>query len=472
MGGATAYRVRSQLRSHWPSLLLLAVLVGAVFGGAMAAAAASRRTASVYTCYVDASDAWDALQINYPSDGSAVLDAGDVAGLPGVESVERALFEYADLGPGTAYYVSVDEGGVAAIPQRLIAGRPVDPDATNEAVIAYALAEREGLAVGDSFQLVDPAILDELDNPEDRAFVENLLARVPEARINIVGVAAAPGWFPPLVSFGQPLMQFSGGFADADASAGENTVLFIRLADGADVTGFEQAMNALAADQGRASVLLHRDIARDVGRSLRPQVVALAALAGVLTVAGLVITAQAISRHVDADATDRLALDAVGLTARDQARAAAAQWFAVGAAAGVIGIALATALSPLSPTGLARLAEPDRGLSVDIPVLGLGLAVCVVACVGAGTLLTLRRLHGRTATSGGAGCVWGRAPWSVPGFEWPSSVEARPTACRCGRRSPASASRWPRPSRPSRSARPSTVNSTTRTATACAGTSR
>jgi ABC-type lipoprotein release transport system permease subunit len=101
---------------------------------------------------------------------------------------------------------------------------------------------------------------------------------------------------------------------------------------------------------------------------------------------------------VDADATDRLALDAVGLTARDQARAAAAQWFAVGGAAGVIGIALATALSPLSPTGLARLAEPDRGLSVDIPVLGLGLAVCVGACVGAGVLLTLRRLHGRTAT--------------------------------------------------------------------------
>jgi hypothetical protein len=252
MGGATAYRVRSQLRSHWPSLLLLAALVGTVFGGAMAAAAASRRTASAYTRSVDASDAWEALQINYPSDGSAVLDAGDVARLPGVESVERALFEYADLGPGTAYYVSVDKGGVAAIPHSLIAGRPVDPDATNEAVIAHALAEREGLAVGDSFQLVDPAILDELDNPEDRAFVENLLARVPEARINIVGVAAAPGWFPPLVSFGQPLMQFSGGFADADASAGENTVLFIRLADGADVTGFQQAMNALAADQGRA----------------------------------------------------------------------------------------------------------------------------------------------------------------------------------------------------------------------------
>jgi hypothetical protein len=269
-------------------------------------------------------------------------------------------------------------------------------------------------------------------------------------------------------------MQFSGGFADADASAGENTVLFIRLADGTDVSGFEAAMHALAADQGGASVLLHRDIARDVGRSLRPQVVALAALAGVLTVAGLVITAQAISRHVDADAADRLVLDAVGLTARDQARAAAAEWFAVGAGAGVIGIALATALSPLSPTGPARLAEPDRGVSVDIAVLGLGLAICVIACVTAGALLTRRRLHGRTATPGGRRLRLGPSTvaWPARGFESPSRAEARPTEFRCGRQSPASASRSPRPSRHSPSARPSTANSTTRVATACAGTSR
>ncbi len=46
---------------------------------------------------------------------------------------------------------------------------------------------------------------------------------------------------------------------------------------------------------------------------------------------------------------------------------------------GLLGMGLAIAASPLMPVGLARLAEPDPGVEVNLAILGAGLAVAAVA---------------------------------------------------------------------------------------------
>ena len=64
-------------------------------------------------------------------------------------------------------------------------------------------------------------------------------------------------------------------------------------------------------------------------------------------------------------------------------------------AGALLGVALATAASPLAPFGLARNAEADPGFRIDGPVSLIGVLVTMLAVTGVGVLCTsaLLRKH-------------------------------------------------------------------------------
>lgn len=402
MAGAVGYWGRRRVLHRWRGLLAVALLTGGLFGLATAAAASARRTASAYTRFLDATNAFEAIYINYAADDSAVLAATDLRGLPGVLAVDEVRYEFAPVGPGVAFLADASGRlGTEVAEARVLEGRWFDENDASEVVVSFALAERENLSVGSTFQLFSAAEAERAETPEEQAFVDALLDAVPDARFRIVAVVAAPAQFPPLVQ-GVPHMQFSPAFAALPESS-PNSALLMQLDPDVDPDDLVAAVDRLAAEQGKSPALgLHRDLVRDINRSLRPQVVTLAVLSIVLALAGAVVGGQAIARHVDLDAAEDVVLRAVGMTSGDLRGIAALQWAVVGVVAGVAAMATALALSPLSPSGLARIAEPAPGVRVDALAFAVGGAVAAAATlalgIGIAAMRSRRRLPARHRT--------------------------------------------------------------------------
>jgi hypothetical protein len=155
--------------------------------------------------------------------------------------------------------------------------------------------------------------------------------------------------------------------------------------------------------------------AATVERSIRPQAVALALFALVLAVTALLVVGQVAARLLLAAARDNPTLAALGLTRRQLTAAGLAEVGAAAAAGGVLACGVAVAASPLMPIGPARLAEPDPGVSIDVPVLTvgfIGIVVLLVARVAwpAWRLASARRPAGPSG-AGTAGRRSGAAEW-------------------------------------------------------------
>ena len=79
------------------------------------------------------------------------------------------------------------------------------------------------------------------------------------------------------------------------------------------------------------------------------------------------------------DSVDYPALNALGFTRRQLFESAMLRAALVAVLGGLLAVVLAIALSPLTPIGAARTAEPDPGLRVDGFVLGVGVVAVVLA---------------------------------------------------------------------------------------------
>jgi hypothetical protein len=101
--------------------------------------------------------------------------------------------------------------------------------------------------------------------------------------------------------------------------------------------------------------------ARDVNRSIHLVAVALWLLAGLLLVVAVLVLGQLLARQIALDASDYPVLHSLGMTRRQLAGLAVARCTAIGAAGAALAVGVAIALSPLTPIGLARTAEPAPG---------------------------------------------------------------------------------------------------------------
>ena len=202
--------------------------------------------------------------------------------------------------------------------------------------------------------------------------------------MTIVGIEASPNEFPPQIEgTGRYLVHASPALyplrADVGTFSEGGDALMVRLRGG------QRAADAFLARLQRLSgglepnATLQRGPTRAVDRTLDTQAVALQILALLTALVAVLICGQLLARFTALESTEYPVLSALGMGVRERFTLGALRAVAIGAVGMVIAVVLASALSPIFPTGLARTAEPDPGLRVDGLVLGVGgIAVLIV----------------------------------------------------------------------------------------------
>ena len=352
-------RTWSELRTRWRAALSLALLVGVSGGVVMAASAGARRTHTAYTRFVTTQRAWDVAIANDPDAVMEPRQLTAIEGLPGVRDSVRGIIDYAHVGVGIAFFAPVDRRvGTTIDRYKLLDGRRPDPARADEVVVSFVAAERYGIHVDDKLELGRQA-----------------------RGGRVVGIAAAPGEFPPQTVGLNPAILttpalYRSLMARVDAEGKPPTQsLLLRLDAGADVDAFQRAVGRISPD---AFVLVQRDLTASTQRSFRLQSLALWLLAGSTALVALLVLSQAVARQVFVDSRDDETLAALGMTGGQRWALGMVRAALVGAVGALVAVGLAIALSPLMPVGLARTAEPHPGLRLDGLVLGLGLVATLL----------------------------------------------------------------------------------------------
>jgi putative ABC transport system permease protein len=366
-------RLRSELRSRWRAWLGLALLLGMAGGAATAAAVGARRTETAYPRFVAEYKGFDLLTGGAPEGIDVAKALVTLAHLPEVKDWARGdTVAYAGFLPGgrlltnpSLTAVTDFQGRVGSEINRwkVLSGRQFDPAALDEALIDFGTAEKYDLHVGSVIRLVVGDYT--IPNPK-------------VAPVRIVGIVAAPGGFP---AVGIPTLFTTvwvtpafGRRYSPDPYQGDSALL-IRLKRGAaDLPAFLRAKDR--AGLGDIDVpIVEKVQTAGVQRSIRFESQALWALAALVGLASLAVLGQALGRQMHMDSDELPTLRAIGMSRRQLFALGLARSTAIGLIGAAVTVPVALLLSPLTPIGLARLAEPDPGIWVDGATLALGAAL-------------------------------------------------------------------------------------------------
>jgi hypothetical protein len=389
------------IRARWRGWALLALLVAVGGGAVLAAAAGAWRTSSAYPRFLQASKASDVLVSPTGTGLGGYYRA--LARLPGVAAVAPAVglnIQPAGRGQG---------GSVAEVPAdgqlwhrvdvpKVLAGRLPRADRTSEIAIDQNGAALLHLHVGSTLPMVALPNLPPGAKPS--------AARTPRLTERVVGIVVTRSSVDPVtdidkvpVILATPALwhRLGAAYMGFDGAS-------VRLRPGTTAAGFGRQAQALArrfpGTGGQIFVADEGAQAATVQRAIRPEAIALALFAAVLAVTTLLIVGQAAVRQLGAAAAGHPTLAALGMT-RAQLTAAGLVEVGTAAAAGAVAaVAVAVAASPLMPIGLARLAEPDPGISVAGTVLATG-AVAIVVVLLAWTAWPAWRLASARAAGPG-----------------------------------------------------------------------
>jgi len=255
--------------------------------------------------------------------------------------------------------------------------------------VSFLAGDRLGLGVGETLEL-------QLAGPLAAASSDETAARTQPFRV--VGVVAMQGGFPPLTGGLPPLVLLSPGYAEAHPDAAQ--VLAVRLQRGtADIAAFERELNRLA---GGEQVVTTNQIEQTsvVQRSLGVQATALRLLAAVLAGVGLLVLGQTITRQGLLDAEDHGTLRALGTTGGQLRALGLSRAVVIAVPAAVSAAAVAVALSPLTPVGVARHAELNPGVEINVAYAAAGVAALLLVVSAIGALPGLWSASGRGSADG------------------------------------------------------------------------
>ena len=400
MGAATLW-FGAELRARWRAMLGLALLVGVVAGACLAAAAGARRTDSAYPRFLAK---YGAFHTEVSTGGNPQTDQifDEIAHLPQVVATSRSsLF----LGTVTARRHTVsfpdvllvaphEAEGFDADGVKVVRGRLADPDAVDEAVAGYAFAERLGLSPGDTITVSVASPGGESGAPGTSE---------PETeQLRLVGAVAAVGGFETLTGRGFPnVVGLTPAFFRAHrlaANTDEDTMAVALRHGDADLPAFADEIRRreipISAPPQPASVYTS-----DVQAVNRVPVVTLWAAAGLLALAVVAISGQALARETLARGDDFPTLRALGMSRAALTGVSMAKGVLVAAAGAAVAVGVAVLASPLMPLGLARIAEPDPGFATDWLVLGIGAAASLLL-ISAVSVLPAHRAARRADATG------------------------------------------------------------------------
>ncbi len=358
-------RLRVDARRRWRAWLGVALLVG-LFGGIVTTTAAgARRTDTAYSRFVVANHGAEYMIDDFiPNPEAAVVDPKAIAALRSI--AEADLFRVYGPAANVGYdLVASPDGrafGTGLNRLKVLQGRLPDPRRADEAVADFTLP---GARVGQRVSI--PLISSTAGDTRTPDFSAGPVL----STFTVVGIVSAPSQFPPFATnqyFTGPSYYLTPAFYRAhETSVAALEFTLARLRPGAAGAAQRQVE---ALGHGRpVAVQQLGDQARDVNRSTHLVAVALWLLAGLLMVVAVLIVGQLLARQIALDAADYPVLRSLGMTRWQLAGLAIVRCTAIGAIGAALAVGVAIALSPLTPIGLARTAEPAPGLAFDALVL-------------------------------------------------------------------------------------------------------
>jgi len=376
--------VAARARRWWRAWLAIAVLVSITGGAVLASAAAARRTQAALPEFASAYGADVAAFALKPA-------ARTVARLPGVlSSYQLALPQTAPAtcrgcrGPARPLALEVYSPAPAGWPGwKLLSGRWPDPADPRQVLASFTLRDDLGVQPGTVLRVPFYAaaqlrLLDKAGGPPVPAG--------PVVSFVVTGIAAGLQEFPAGVS---PVHDLVTTPAFTRAVLPRTAAVYqypIRLRGGsAGVGQFAAALRSPAViHAGVAGYLNLADQVAAVTAAIHPQVIGWWLLAALAALVALAVVGQALARQGAAESEASAVLAALGAT-RSQLAAASTAGTAVLALAGAAGaVAVAAALSPLAPVGIARIAQTSAGVAFDPLVLLAGGAAIVVVTLALG----------------------------------------------------------------------------------------
>ena len=379
---------RAALRS-WVSLALLLAVVG---GAVLALGAGARRTDSAYPRFLAVSNTSDVFVQSQSGSNDQRGLLAEIGRLPQVAQAGVAAYLYVAgetpdggrLGLGINTIGLPDPRLGRSIDRfKVLDGRLADPRQADEVAVSFPLADQFHLHVGDVLRFrgvrqedLVAAEASGLADPDIFA-----IAKGAERRVRITGVIASPAAadFPPLPPQSGGSVYFTPAFVEQDSSTLTFETLAVKLRRGqADAQAFETAAQRLAAGrQVQVQFQTQVDHEAVVQSALHLQAVGFGLLSALGAVVLLLVLGQGVARRIALGSSDHPALRALGAT-RSQLWAVAMARATLAAAAGAVGaLGVAIALSPLTPLGDARAAEPATGVDLD-PAVVLGGAAALV----------------------------------------------------------------------------------------------
>ena len=359
---------------------MLSVLIGVVGAMVLTSFAGARRAESAFERFRARSNSADAVVESVGGSRQPMDSAGwtVVSRLPGVDRV--APFAFVPFIPSSAGpeelvggFVSTDGTWLYEVDvPRVVEGRLPSPDRPDEVAINEQYAEWLDLTPGD--RLSGTTASPEQSGGEDVGGG----GQGPSVQLRVTGVVRLPSDI--AFNAGTPVAYFTPAFYEKYASTVgfASALAWVRLEQDQSFSTFNAALRGLPryGEHLRASDL--SGVSVDVDDATAVQARALVLLGLALALAGMLILAQLMARHMDGANDVQAALRALGFDQRQRCVAAAMPLIAA-AFLGVAGsVPLAILASPLLPQGLPRMAEPDPGVMVDGYLLWWGAAAAAV----------------------------------------------------------------------------------------------
>lgn len=398
--GAVWMWARIDLRHRWSSTVSLGLMIALVSAVVLTGIAGARRTQSSYDRFLVASRAADVIVfLDEETNAAAVRELGEQ---PIVEAIgwARTLVLFNEQGDFFSVGGPLDTGIGRTIERpRILEGRRADPNAVDEIVIGEPLARRQGLEVGDHFE-VDSYSPERLEALAATNFSEFPPGDGPSFDLEVVGISRVPSDLSLQGEAGGllfPTPAFTRRYKDQIGSFVGDVVL-ARLRD---PVGDQAEFVRLARERFGDNPNFGADLAaiRSSGVQQAVDVLAIgaAAFALVAAIAGFAAIALVLRRRIDAGSSDLPVLGALGLPRAQRALAVGAPVLPAAVVGALLGVAGAWVASPVFPMGIARQAEPDPGAALDGLVLGLGVVAVVGSVVALVAVLAWRSARATAA---------------------------------------------------------------------------
>ncbi len=401
MGGPLLLHLQAEVRRRWPAWLAVVLVIGTVGGLAFGTLAGARRTATAFDRMAEETVAADVL-VN-PNEGAfSDLDPAEVAQLPGV--VRTGIMDGGggivvgadgELDGAPQVFVQRDPGVMVDFDRpRVVDGQLFDPADPSGVMVTDDVADRHDLGVGDTLT-IGTLTMAELEAWEDSGDPEPSLT-LHEQRVDAVIVPSDGVVVDEVYQYGQVVLPHSFGVEHEPASYYYGILVDLE-GDDAAVLPFLEAVRMLEPEE-RFEIKTAAATRDTVERGVRPHVIALSAFAVLIGFAGTVVCGQAVARQLVPLVSESPALRAVGMGRGDLRRAVVLRSCALAIPGAALAVAVAVAISPIFPVGVARRAEVEPGLSVDLVVLVPGV-VALVSTLLVWPMVAARRLRRPRPTS-------------------------------------------------------------------------